>query len=58
MLPKHVEMDGEVRVMKGRGAIGSLARIMEGRNVSVEVEGGLRNSILKSTLTYGLKTWT
>ena len=36
----------------------SLARIIRGRNVSMEVERGLRNSILLPTLTYGSETWT
>ncbi len=31
---------------------------MKGRNVSMEVKGGLRNSILLPVLTYRLKTWT
>ncbi len=32
--------------------------IMEGRNVSVEVKRGLKNSILLPTLTYGSETQT
>ncbi len=44
--------------MKGRSVIGSLARIMEERNMSMEVKRGLRNSILLPTLTYGSETWT
>ncbi len=44
--------------MKGRNVIGSLARVMKGRSVSMEVKRGLRNSILMSTLIYGSETWT
>ena len=52
-------MDGEIRerVVKGRSVIGSLTRIMKGRNVSMEVKRGMRNSILLPTLTYGSETW-
>ena len=39
------------RVVKGRCVIRSLARVMRGRNVSMEVNRGLRNSILLPTLT-------
>ncbi len=31
---------------------------VRGRNVSMNVKRGLRNSILLPTLTYGLKNWT
>ncbi len=41
------------RAVKGRSVIGSLARVMKGRNVSMEVKRGLRNSILLQTLIYG-----
>ncbi len=44
--------------MKSRWVIGSLARVMRGRNVSMEVKRGLRNSILLPTLMYGSETWT
>ncbi len=44
--------------MKGRSVVGSLAGVMKGRNVSMDVKRGLRNSILLSTLTYGLENWT
>ncbi len=44
--------------MKGRSVIGSLARVMRGRNVSMEVKKGLRNSVLLPTLIYGSETWT
>ena len=43
--------------MKDRSVIGSFARVMRGRNVSMEVKRSLRNSILP-TLTYGSETWT
>ncbi len=53
-LCKYGEMDGEIRerAVKGRSVIGYLARVMKGRNVSMEVERGLRNSILLPTLTW------
>ncbi len=56
---KHGEMEGEVRerAVKGRRAIGSLARVMKGRSVSMEVKRGLRNSILLPILTYGSERW-
>ncbi len=60
VLCNHREMDGEIRerAVKGRSVIGSLARVMKGRNVSMEVKRGLKNSILLPTLTYGSETWT
>ena len=53
VLCKHGGMEGEVRerAVKDRDVIGSLARIMRGRNVSIEVNRRLRNSILLPTLT-------
>ncbi len=53
-------MEGEIRerVVKGRSVVGSLAGIMKGRTVSVEVTRGLRDSILLPTLTYGSENWT
>ncbi len=42
------------RAVKGRIVIGSLARIMKVRNVSLEVKRGLRNRVL----LYGSETWT
>ncbi len=58
VLCKHGEMDGEIRgkAVKGRSVIGSLARVMKGRNVFIEVKKGLRNSILLLTLMYGSET--
>ncbi len=52
VLCKHGGMEGEIRarVMKGRSVVGSLAGVMKGRNVSMEVKRGLRNSILLPTL--------
>ncbi len=45
------------RVAKGKSAIGSLAKVIKGRNVSTEVKRCLRNSILLPTLMYGSETW-
>ncbi len=44
--------------MKGRSVVGSLAGVMKGRNVSMDVKRALRNSILLPTLTYGSENWT
>ena len=46
-------MDGEVRekAVNGRRIIGSLARVMKGRSVSMDVKRGLRNSVLLPALT-------
>ncbi len=44
--------------MKGRSVVGSLAGEMKGRNMSMDVKRGLRNSILLPTLTYGSENWT
>ncbi len=38
--------------MKGRSVVESLAGVMKGRNVSMDVKRGLRNSTLLLTLTY------
>ncbi len=46
------------RAVKGRSVIGSPARVMKGRSVSMEVKRGLRNSILLPILTYESETWT
>ncbi len=43
--------------MKGRSIIGSLARAMKGRSVSIEGKRDLRNSILLPTLMYGSEMW-
>ena len=60
VLCKYGSMEGEVRerAVKGRQVVGSLGRIMKGRNVSVDVKKGLRDSIVLPTLTYGSETWT
>ncbi len=60
VLCKHGGMEGEIReqVMKDRSIVGSLAGVMKGRTVSMEVKRGLRNSILLPTLTYGSENWT
>ncbi len=52
VLRKHGGMEGEIRerVMKGRSVVGSLAGVMKGRNVSMDVKRDLRNSILLPTL--------
>ncbi len=41
-------MEGEIRerMVKGRSVVGSLTGVMKGRNVSMDVKRGLRNSIL------------
>ncbi len=53
VLCKHGGME-----MTGRSVVGLLAGIMKGRNVSIDVKRGLRNTILLPTLTYGLENWT
>ncbi len=60
VLCKHGGMKGEIRerVLKGRSVVGSLAGIMKGRNVSMDMKRGLRNSVLLPTLTYGSENWT
>ena len=57
---KHEGMEREIRerTVKGRCVIGSLTRIMRGRNVSMEIKRGIRNNILLPTLKYGSETWT
>jgi len=60
ILCKHGGMEGEIRerAVKGRQVIGTLERIMNGRNVSMEVKRGIRNSIILPTLTYASEAWT
>ncbi len=60
MLCKHGGMEGEIgeRAMKGRSVVGLLVRATKGRNVSMDVKRGLRNSILLTTLIYGSESWT
>ena len=43
------------RTVKGKCLIESLARVMRGRKVSMEIQS-LRNSIIMPTLTYGSET--
>ena len=58
ILSKHGDMkEVTKRALKGKSVIGSLAWFMKGRNVSMEVKKGLRNSILLPTLTYGSEMW-
>ena len=54
LLSKHGEME-EVRerTVKRRTAVGSLAKVMKRRNVSMEVKRGLRNNVLLPALMYG-----
>ncbi len=44
--------------MKGRSVVGSLTGVIKGRNVSMDVMRGLRNSILLPTPAYGLENGT
>ncbi len=59
VLSKPREMEGEVRekAVKDKSIIRSLARVMKGRSVSMEVKRGLRNSILLPNLMNGSQTW-
>ena len=52
--------DGRItkRAVKGRCVIGLFARVIRGRNVSIEVKRGLRSCILLPRFTYGLETLT
>ncbi len=51
---------GEIRerTVKGRQVMGALERVMKGRNVSVVVKKGIRNSVILPTLLYASETWT
>ncbi len=46
VLCKHRGMEGKIRerVMKGRSVVGSLTGVMKGKNVSMDVKRGLRNT--------------
>ncbi len=46
------------RTEKGRQVMGALERVMKGRNVSMEVKKGMRNSVILPTLSYASETWT
>ncbi len=54
-----VQYEGETRerALQGRKAAGSLAHIMNGRSVSLEVRKDLRNTVIVPTLTYARETW-
>ncbi len=60
VLCKYGGMEGGIReqMMKGKNVVGFLTGVMKGRNVSMDVNRGLRNSILLPTLTYGSENWT
>ncbi len=60
ILCKHGSMEGEIRerTVKGRQVMGALERIMKGKNVSMAVQRGIRNSVVLPTLSYASKTWT
>ncbi len=60
ILCKHGSMEGEIqeRTVKGRQVMGALERVMKGRNVSMEVKRGIRNSVNLPTLSYASETWT
>lgn len=45
------------KIIEGRQVIGSLGRILNGRNISMGMKRGLRNSIVLPTLMDALKTW-
>ena len=48
-----------MRALKGKQVIGTLKRIMNGRNISMEDESGIRKCIILPTLTYTseVETW-
>lgn len=48
---------GKEKSIEGKTSDHSL-RGMKGRNVSLEVKKGIRNSILLPALSYALETWT
>ncbi len=60
ILCKHGSMEREIeeRTEKGRQGMGALQRVTKGRNVSMGVKRGIRNSIILPTLSYTSKTWT
>ncbi len=59
-LCKHGCMEGEIRerTVKGRQVMGALERVMKGRNLSMELKKGIRNSVILPTLSYTSETWT
>ncbi len=60
ILCKHGSMEGKIRErrVKGRQVMGALERVMKGRNVSMAVKKGIRNSVILPTLSYASETWT
>ncbi len=52
-------MEGEIRerTVKGRQVMGALERVMKGRNVSMAVKWGIRNSVILPTRSYSSETW-
>ncbi len=60
ILCKHGSMEGEIRerAVKGRQVMGALERVKKGRNVSMAVKKGIRNSVFLPTLSYASDTWT
>ncbi len=38
--------------------LGALERVMKGRNISMAVKKGIRNSVILPTLSYTSETWT
>ncbi len=53
ILCKDGSMEGEIRerTVKGRQVMGTLERVMKGRNVSMTVGKGIRNSVILPTLS-------
>ncbi len=60
ILCKYGSMEGEIgeRTVKGRQVMDALERVMKGRNVSITVKQGIRNSVILPTLPYASETWT
>ncbi len=52
ILYKHGSMEGEIRerTVKGRQVMGALKRVMKGRNVSMAVKMGIRNTVIPQHL--------
>ncbi len=60
ILCRHGSMERKIRerTVKGRQVMGGLERVMKGRNLSMEVKWGIRNSVILPTLSYSSETWT
>ncbi len=60
ILCKHGSMEREIRerTVKGRQVMGALERVMKGRNVSMAVKKGIRNSVIIPMLSNTSETWT